>query len=288
MDKLLADRLKALWEAVDEKRLTVEAFTAEQERLLAEYQKSWEQALRLDAYGNLRESILAELGMYFGCDDLTEIERRCANAVNSLKAEWERTVTPGDRKAIEEFYDQSQTTIYELMWWHSLTEDTSPLAYVMALQLARQRGCRRYLDFGSGVGSGGILFGQNGFDVMLADISSTLLGFCEWRFARRRLPARYVDLKSHRLPRGSVDFVTAMDVFEHLADPVGGVGELWEALEPGGLLYARIAAEPDEDRPQHIVQDFRPTLDRLATLGFVEIWQDAWLWGHRVFEKPMR
>jgi hypothetical protein len=66
------------------------------------------------------------------------------------------------------------------------------------------------------------------------------------------------------------------------------VEELWEALEPGGLLYARIAAGSDEDRPQHIVQDFGPTVERLRTLGFIEVWQDRWLWGHEVFQKPRR
>jgi hypothetical protein len=76
-----------------------------------------------------------------------------------------------------------------------------------------------------------------------------------------------------------------MDVFEHLVDPVTTVEQLWQALRPGGLLYARIAAADDEDRPMHIVQDFGPTLDRMQALGLVQIWQDDWLWGHQVFQK---
>ena len=46
-----------------------------------------------------------------------------------------------------------------------------------------------------------------------------------------------------------------------------------------------LAAEPDVNRPQHIVQDFEPTFERLRSLGFTEVWRDAWLWGHRVFQK---
>ena len=79
--------------------------------------------------------------------------------------------------------------------------------------------------------------------------------------------------------------VTAMDVFEHLTDPVEAVENLWKALNPGGFLYARIAAESDEDRPQHIVQDFAPTFERMRALGLVEVWRDEWLWGHQVFQK---
>jgi len=57
------------------------------------------------------------------------------------------------------------------------------------------------------------------------------------------------------------------------------------ALKPGGLLFARIHAENDPDRPQHIVTDFRPTFERMGELGLVEIWADKWLWGHQLFQK---
>ena len=285
MEQLLPDQLKALWQAVDQQRLTIEAFTSEQERLLAAYRQTWEQALLLEGYKGLSESLLAELGLYMRCADMAEIQRHCVHAVATLKGEWQAQVDPGDRQSIEQFYDTSQATIYELMWWHTLGDDASPLAYITAWHFARQHGCRSYLDFGAGVGSGGILFTRHGLEVTLADISSTLLGFSQWRLDRRRLPATYIDLKVCRLPSSTFDFVTAMDVFEHLVDPVETVEQLWDALKPGGFLYARISAESDEDRPQHIVQDFGPTFARMPALGFVQVWQDEWLWGHQVFQK---
>jgi mycofactocin glycosyltransferase len=214
-----------------------------------------------------------------------ELQHRCQNAVANVRQEWQEHVKPDDRRAVERFYDASQAMLYELMWWHTLSEDASPLAYVTALRYAQQRGCRRYLDFGSGVGSGGILFARHGFQVTLADISSRLLGFSRWRLDLRGLLAHYVDLNTSRLPDQAFDFISAMDVFEHLIDPPGAVEHLWTALEPGGFLFARIAAEPDEERPQHIVRDFAPTFERLRSLGFVELWRDEWLWGHQVFQK---
>jgi 2-polyprenyl-3-methyl-5-hydroxy-6-metoxy-1,4-benzoquinol methylase len=119
----------------------------------------------------------------------------------------------------------------------------------------------------------------------LADISSSLLGFSAWRLGIRKLPAQYIDLKHALLPSQGFDVITAMDVFEHLSDPVEAVEKLWKALNPGGFLYARISAESDEERPQHIVQDFEPTFERMRALGFVEVWRDEWLWGHQVFQK---
>ena len=283
--KLLPDELRDLWQAVERQELSVEAFTREQERLLAGYRQTWEEALRLEAHRDLGESLLTELGLYTECADLAEIERLCTHAVAVLKQEWQVTVTPDERQSIERFYDESRTTMYELIWWHSLRHDASPLAYVTALHLARQRGCRRYLDFGAGVGSGGILFARHGFDVTLADISSTLLQFTSWRLGRRNLHATYIDLKTSSLTRDAFDFVTAMDVFEHLVDPVSTVEQLSRALKPGGFLFARIATELDMDRPQHIVRDFEPTFERLRSLGFTEVWRDTWLWGHQVFQK---
>ena len=124
------------------------------------------------------------------------------------------------------------------------------------------------------MGSGGILFARHGFAVTLADISSTLLQFTSWRLGRRGLPAAYIDLKSSPLTPHAFDVVTAMDVFEHLVDPVSTVEQISSALKPGGFLFARIAAEPDVDRPQHIVRDFEPTFERLRSLGFTEVWRE--------------
>jgi 2-polyprenyl-3-methyl-5-hydroxy-6-metoxy-1,4-benzoquinol methylase len=285
MPELLPDQLKTLWHAVDQKQLAVDAFMSEQERLLAAYRQTWAQALCLERHQNLSESLLAELGSYMGCADMAAIQYQCEHALTMLKDEWYKIVAPGDRPSIERFYDTTQATIYELMWWHTLHDDASPLAYVTALHFAQQHGCQRYLDFGAGVGSGAILFAQHGLEVTLADISSTLLGFSQWRLARRGLTATAIDLKVSSLPDSAFDLITAMDVFEHLVDPVETVERLWVALKPGGFLYARIHAESDEDRPQHIAQDFEPTFERMRALEFIPVWQDEWLWGHQVFQK---
>jgi 2-polyprenyl-3-methyl-5-hydroxy-6-metoxy-1,4-benzoquinol methylase len=273
-----------MWKSVEKNHLSEEEFQSQQEQGLAEYQDEWKRGLLLEGQQDLRESLLYELASYLG-EDLAEIERRCAQGSQSLEHEWHETVNPTDRQSIEEFYDKSRTVLYELVWWHTLCDDNSPLAYVTALDFAKQNGCRNYLDFGAGVGSGGILFARNGMEVTLADISSSLLRFTESRFERRRLPVRLVNLGQCELPREAFDLVTAMDVFEHLVDPVGTVDKLWETLRPGGFLFGRFNAEPDDHRAQHIVHHFGPVFRRMEAVGFVQIWEDQWLWGHQVFQK---
>ena len=105
-------------------------------------------------------------------------------------------------------------------------------------------------------------------------------------FRAARMSATFIDLKTSRLPAEAFDMITAMDVFEHLTDPVVTVDHLFAALKPGGYIFGRFAAEPDEERPQHIVFDFAPTLARFEALGCVQVWRDEWLWGHQVFQKP--
>jgi 2-polyprenyl-3-methyl-5-hydroxy-6-metoxy-1,4-benzoquinol methylase len=285
MEKLLPEHLKDFWQTVVRHERTAEDYTREYDCALAEYRQTWERALILPEHQDLQESLLAELARYTQRADVAEVRRRCEQAVADLRREWENNVEPADPRSVERFYDESQTMLHELMWWHTLGEDVSPLAYVLALRFAQRHGCQRYLDFGAGVGAGGLLFARHGLQATLADISSSLLGFSAWRLGIRKLPARYIDLKHSQLSGQSFDVITAMDVFEHLSDPVEVVEGLWKALSPGGFLYARISAEGDEDRPQHIVRDFAPTFARMRALGFVEVWRDDWLWGHQVFQK---
>lgn len=285
MNKLLPDQLKDMWQAVDQNRMTLEQFTREQERLLSEYRAIWKQALILDGRTNLQDSLCSELAAYSGCGDIAEVQRRCTCALSDVKGEWHGTVDRRDQESVHRFYNESEAMLYELMWWHTLSDDDSPLAYVTALHFARLHGCGSYLDFGSGVGSGGILFARHGMAVTLADISTSMLRFSDWRFRLRDLPVELIDLETAELPVAQFDILAAMDVFEHLVDPVETVDKVWQALKPGGFLFGRFHSEEDEERPHHIVRDFGPTLDRLERLGFVEVWRDEWLWGHQVFQK---
>jgi mycofactocin glycosyltransferase len=282
----LAAQLRELWARVESQEITSDAAMARQERLLASYRQIWSEALLLKGENDLTHSTLAELAMRSQTEDLAAVRRRCEDAVKSLKNAWDDNVTTVDAPHVERFYDRTALFIDELMWWHTLKEDDTPLAYVAALKFAEAHGAKSILDFGSGVGSGGILYVRHGFDVTLADISSVLLEFCAWRFKQRGLSARFIDLKTASLPPQAFDFITAMDVFEHLTEPLGAVDMLADALKPGGHIFGRFASEIDEDRPMHIVQDFEPVFARLNEKGFTEVWRDDWLWGHQVFRKP--
>lgn len=280
----LPDRLRALWHEVEAGRNSAHYAQTEQERLLDEYRTIWTRTLLSGQETDLRTSLLREIAVYDSLPELAEVERRCSAAVEVLGGEWHDHIDPQRRESIESFYE-STTYIYDLMGWHSLRDDTGPLAYVLGLEIARDRGVRTCLDFGSGVGSGALMFTLAGIQMSLADISRTLLDFAQWRFHQRRLPAAFLHLREDPLPEDHFDMILAMDVFEHLTDPVTTVEQLWRALRPGGLLFARIQVEDAGTHPQHIVRDFAPTFAKMHEVGLVETWRDTWLWGHQLFEK---
>lgn len=281
---LLPQRLAAAWEAVEAGKTTPDDYNREYERLLGAARAEWEEALLLHGEANLEQSLLSELAGYLGISPAVA-RGRCQGVARRLEREWQAEVGEGGAESVERFYDRNQTHLYELTWWHTLSEDSSPLAYVVALDFARKRGCRRYLDFGAGVGSGAILFARDGLETSLADISGTMLDFSRWRFQIRDLSASFIDLKTESLPARAFDLIAAMDVFEHLVDPVRAVDELHAALRPGGLIFGRFAVEPGDDRSEHIVRDIGPVVAHFRDLGMEQIWEDGWLWGHRAYQR---
>lgn len=286
VNNLLSVRLREMWQQADQNGMSADQCAAKQKLELDKYAEIWKRALLLPGEDDLVRSTLIEIGRWRGIDDLDVVRRRCEDSLRALKLHWEQTVHQVDSQQVENYYDAADDCIEELMWWHTLSEDNSPLAYVSAFEFASTNGCKTHLDFGSGVGSGALLFRSNNFEVTLADISSVLLSFCKRRFNDRGRDATFIDLKESKLPENAFDFVTAMDVFEHLVDPAATVDSLDRSMKPGGYIYGRFSADDDDhDRPQHIVHDFRPVFDRFAELGFKQVFEDDWLWGHQVFQK---
>jgi mycofactocin glycosyltransferase len=284
---LLPARLRELWNNAQLNNLTSDECARRQNQELDEYAAIWMSALLLPGESDLVRSTLVEIGRWRGIGDLELVRRGCEGALHSNKLDWERSVHRVEAHEVERYYDSANYYIDELMWWHTLAEDNSPLAYVAALEFALLVDCETYLDFGSGVGSGALLFRSYGFDVTLADISNAMLAFCKERFAQRRLQASFLDLKNLILPETAFDFITAMDVFEHLVNPLSVAESLYRCLRPGGYICGRFSGDEAEDRPQHIVRDFRPVFERFAELGLKEVFRDDWLWGHQIFQKAI-
>lgn len=141
---------------------------------------------------------------------------------------------------------------------------------VGALEIAQQhRGIlgNTYLDYGSGIGSLAIMFGRSGLSVSVADISSYLLSFVEFRLSLRSIPFSSYYLKEADLPENTYSFVTVYDVLEHCHDPIKVMHDIWRSMKPGGICFCYVAFGLTRDNPTHILPD-NSCIPKIVDLGF--------------------
>jgi len=232
-----------------------------------EYIKIWHKAICHNKNLSIFNNAIIELQEYFGLQK-EQIEHLLLNSEIMLKDEWVNFFLKNDfeESNIIRFYDSTQQEIFELMCWHYIKFLDGPLQYVFALKIALNNKFTTYLDYGSGIGTGGILFAQNNFSVTLADISTTNLDFCRYRFKKRNLKAEFIDLKNQYLQDKRFDIITCFDVLEHTCEPIKIIISLVNALNDNGLLLLNIPISEDRNRPMHIVKD-KKIIEKIDSIG---------------------
>ena len=96
--------------------------------------------------------------------------------------------------------------------------------------MAKRQQCRHYLDFGAGVGSGGILFAHHETRGHTRRYQYPLQEFSDWRLEKTKNFCTVHRPEHTTLTNQGLRFVTAMDVFEHLVDPVETMKNLSDAI----------------------------------------------------------
>ncbi|MDX2029389.1 MAG: class I SAM-dependent methyltransferase [Blastocatellia bacterium] len=227
----------------------------------------WLDALLLPGETDPVESGLRELAEYFGISR-EEARAGCESSLVDSRREWEASRRETTEEIVD-FYRHTRSYLFEHVWWHA-TDPEANAANVALMKYALARGARDYLDFGSGVGANAILYARHGFRVTLADVSETMLAFARWRLQRRGIEADYLDLNRQALPAGRFDFVSAVDVCEHLADPGVEFRRISAAMRPGGTFAFNYRAGEDEERPMHILPTAAAVLRSIRRSGFRE------------------
>ncbi|MBI4355941.1 MAG: class I SAM-dependent methyltransferase [Candidatus Omnitrophica bacterium] len=241
-------------------------------RAAAWYQQQWDAGIRLQPERDLVTNFLDELEAYSRLPR-AEVEALFYHGTEAFAQEWEQKYKT-DPQARVKFYDEALTHIFFVMHNSALrTHLSSPLLYVYAAEWARQSGARRYLDYGSGTGSGAIFFARSSVETTLADISSRMLDFARWRLERRGLAASYLDVKMTSLPRNHYDFITCFHVLQHVEDPIATLRQLREALTDGGILIVNGALRKDPDRPMQPDHGGARTTRHYRSVGFQILWE---------------
>jgi len=236
--------------------------------------------------GDLGEELTLELSEYFGTS-LDDIRARLAGATESFTQEWKACVPNGrDERAVTRFYNESKTELFDLAQWHA--KDAIHCRVLMCADMAYERGCRDYLDYGSGIGSDALVFASLGCRVTLADVSEPLLAFAKWRCERRGFDVHTIDLKTCQPPSREFDAVVCFDVLEHIHRPLRTLRGIQQSMRPSGMLFMHAPFGSDPDRPMHVVHEDVVT-PRMRTVGFhrredLEARFPHWLWHPLVYQ----
>jgi SAM-dependent methyltransferase len=217
------------------------------------------------ASGDVRTELVQEAADFLGIP-IGEAWDRLRGAGDRFRQEWLATVTnPQDDRALTDFYNRSDTELFELIEWHA----TDPIHYrtLVVRDRALARPGRAHLDYGSGIGNDALVFAAAGFQTTLADISECLLAFAAWRCRRRGYAVKTVDLKREAPPANTFDVVVCFDVLEHIPEPLRIVRTLRAALRERGVLVFHAPFADDPEHPMHVVHSDVIT-PRLRSMGF--------------------
>jgi 2-polyprenyl-3-methyl-5-hydroxy-6-metoxy-1,4-benzoquinol methylase len=184
---------------------------------------------RFHPYFEAQHQLSALVAEFTGEDSELVYQKACTGVL-PVADKWkvDRPETPDEVRA---FYGNTPQYFYDLVKWNS-----TPGFQRLLNRLAGITGAR-VLEFGGGIGTLAEYLAVRGNMVDYYDVPGVLLDFVRWRFAR--LPE---NLRPHIIERwkiGEYDWVTAVDVLEHLHPDefAGTCNRLAWALKPGGRLF---------------------------------------------------
>ncbi|MAT06300.1 MAG: methyltransferase type 11 [Acidimicrobiaceae bacterium] len=225
-------------------------------------------ALRLD--GSVRAGVVRDLADYYEFTD-DQVVHRCVHWEEWSTEEWlseERSTAD----AINDFYRTTRSWSFDLLWFAYLQAEMYryPVSAAIATSLAeRGRVSGRHLDFGCGVGVTSQMFSRLGFESEMADISTSMLDFAQFRTRRRAESIRSIDLNDEAIQAGQYDVVTAIDTLVHIPDLERVLCELHAAIAPGGRLFANFAVRPrTAENSQFLYDDELPLRRMIQRVGF--------------------
>ncbi len=148
--------------------------------------------------------------------------------------------------------DSQRRTFYDQYWETRDRDGTPERSRERARETVKLLGDsagRRLLEVGCGPGWGLETFKTAGFQVRGVDVSEVAV-----EEARRRgVDAQCVDIEAESLENirfqesttseESPDVIVALEVLEHLVDPVGALGKMIAVLAPGGTLVVSLPNE---------------------------------------------
>lgn len=97
-----------------------------------------------------------------------------------------------------------------------------------------------------------------------------MLDYSKWRFRRHKAKGTFIDLKKQSLEKETYDCAIAIEVLEHVMDPVDTMDNIRLSLKKMGYVFVTTPFYKDPERPQHLIHDIK-IAEEFKKLGFEEI-----------------
>jgi GT2 family glycosyltransferase len=178
------------------------------------------------------------LDVWDGEADVEELKLYLGPVYDQASLERHQQLVDSEEEAAPDeatFYRTSQFYLYDLTVF-ALSGTKSPYRNALRRHLAAGA---RLLDYGCGIGSDGLRFMADGYDVSFADFDNPSTRYLRWRLDRRGSSASIYDI-DQEVP-GGFDAVFSFDVIEHVEDPFDFLSQ----LESRARLVAVNLLEPD-------------------------------------------
>ncbi len=201
-------------------------------------------------------------------------DKYTAKSDSRLIGEWQSS-TRKTPQEVEQFYRSTDAYLYDLTEWHA--SNRFPYAEVIG-DFASRYDFKRLLDFGCGIGTDGLKLLQRGFDVTFYDFRNPSTEYLKWRLAKRGSKGAILYAGEDELP--VTDLTFAIDVIEHLVDPVDTLKEL--ASRTKALVPHFPITTQQYKYPMHFHLKKRELRRVIRDRGFRRVWHMSQLrykWG---------
>lgn len=149
-----------------------------------------------------------------------------------------KEVKPDTNNEIEDWYSNTNAYIYDLAIFHRREVGKEVSFYegitLPAIEFAHGKNLK-VLDFGGGIGTMCFWLVKEGHDVSYYDLNSVTSDFAKFRNTKHNMPIKFYS--ETNLPTDTYDFITMVDVVEHLIDIPETLERVANLINSGGTLF---------------------------------------------------
>ncbi len=224
-----------------------------------------------ELYGGLRKqqelllSIDTDLSEYLKIP-LKVAQRRMETCQIDLAKEWNTHSGKADS-----FYKSNETYLFDLAVFNKMNHYFQD----RVAQLINNKG-QNVLDIGCGIGTLVFIMEAQGNKATGYDINNKAISFAKFKKRKYKLGGHFTTEKPDY---SKFDFITAIDVLEHIEDLEGFLKELGSKVERGTKFYHSDyfpkGTDGKEVWPMHFEENEKNLSKWLKEAGFIE-WDDRW------------